>query len=497
MKWQDGVPFTAKDVAYTYNAIIKYGLSNFGAAMTGIKNAVATDDTTVVINCKYPKADILAMWCPIIPEHIWGTFTKWNDFERFVNKPPVIGTGPFQVVEFKKGEYVRAEANPDYWRGKPKVDEIVFQYYTNQSNMVQDVKSGAIQLAENIPPGQMPLLRGAANLEAGAHKIKAFDELAFNTYDGPSLGNPVLKDAAFRRALAWAVDRDKIVKMAYYGYAEPGTTIFQPNFYDPKLDWHYEPTADEKYGFALDKAKAMLDAAGYKLDAQGRRLDKQGKPIALRLLARQQAPSSQIAGKLITNWFTDLGLKITLSVVDNGVVIDKLYNYEGKTYEPDYDMFLWGWMPSGSDPTRVVGYFTSDQIENNNDCCWSNKTYDALFEEQERQLDPQKRKELVWQAEKLFYDEAPYIVLAYPSQLEAWDKTNWTGWTPTPSDGGSVALVGDNIDNYLKVHPATAEAASGGSSRTGALIAVITAVVVIAAIAAVLLRHRGGKAEEA
>ena len=89
-------------------------------------------------------------------------------------------------------------------------------------------------------------------------------------------------------------------------------------------------------------------------------------------------------GKLITGWWDELGLDIQYSVEDNGVLIDGGYNYAGDTYKPDYDIYIWAWQPSGSDPGRRLGYFRTVQIENQNDACWSSKTYDDLWEQQSR-----------------------------------------------------------------------------------------------------------------
>ena len=101
-------------------------------------------------------------------------------------------------------------------------------------------------------------------------------------------------------------------------------------------------------------------------------------------------------GKLITGWWKDLGLDIQYSVEDNGTLIDGGYNYAGDTYKPDYDIYIWAWQPSGSDPGRRLGYFRTVQIENQNDACWSNKQYDDLWLQQSKELDPQKRKEIAY-----------------------------------------------------------------------------------------------------
>jgi peptide/nickel transport system substrate-binding protein len=500
VKWSDGEPLTARDIAFSYTYQKDLELTAFLSALDGIKSAEAPDDTTLVITCDRPKADILSMWAPVLPEHIWSKLKTYDEAQKYLNKPPIVGSGPFQVVEWQKGKYIRCVANKEYWGGKPKVDEIIFQVYDNKDTLAQDLKLGAIDLAINIPPAQVKPLQGEAALESQACSQKAFDYLSFNCYDGPSLGNPVLKDVKFRQALNWAVDQDKLVALAYQTYADPGTSIFEVNFYDPDLDWHWEPPADVKYTFDLEKAKQALADAGYKdTDGDGILNDPKngGKDIRLRLWSRQESPESQVMGKLITGWWQELGLDIEYSVEDNGVLIDGGWNYAGDTYKPDYDIYIWSWQPSGSDPGRRLGYFRTMQIENQNDCCWSNKTYDDLWQQQSEELDPQKRKAITYQMQQMLYEESPYIVLTYPKALQAWNTEKWEGWKRIPQPNGAVAYISDNVSNYFNIEPKAAETteSSGGGSSTTLIIVIVVAVVVIVAVVLVLLRRRP-RAEE-
>ena len=100
------------------------------------------------------------------------------------------------------------------------------------------------------------------------------------------------------------------------------------------------------------------------------------------------------------------------------------------------------------------------QIENQNDACWSNKEYDALWEQQSEELDPQARKEIAHQMQEILYEESPYIILTYPKLLEAWNTERWEGWQRIPQPNGAVAYISDNVSNYYKVAPAAAETAT-------------------------------------
>jgi peptide/nickel transport system substrate-binding protein len=495
--WQDGEPFTAADVVFTYRYIIKNDLTAFTSYTNNIQKVEALDDFTVKMTCGKPKANMLRLWIPILPEHIWSKVPGDKAGKDYLNKPPIIGTGPFQTVEVKKGSYIKLVKNPDYWdTGKPTIDELVIAIYQNADTMTQDLKTGTLDYALGIPTAQFKALKSDLVLKTNAANLRYFDEIAMNCYDDPaSLGNPVLRDPKFRQAISWAVDKQKIVDLAYGGYALVGQGLITPDV--PTYYW--QPSPDITFGFDLEKAGQMLDAAGYPRK-NGVRVDKRGRPISLRLWARSDDNASQLSGKLVAGWFTTIGLKITLQTLDSGAISDALYNYKGNTYAPDYDMYIWGW-GEYVDPDYILNAFTTGQIEGWNDPIWSNAEYDKLYAQQAQTIDAAKRKPLVDRMAEIFYTEAPFIITDYEQQLEAYNAQKWGGWTQVPTGKGPVAFINDNIDTYLNLKPkvAAADAAGGGgSSGSNSLIYVVVAVAVAAvAVAAVLLLGRGrGRAME-
>ena len=496
VKWQDDQPFTAADVVFTYTYIIKNDLTAFTSYTNNIEKVEALDDFTVTMTCSKPKANMLRLWIPILPEHIWSKVPGKRAGNDYVNKPPIVGTGPFQTVAVKKGGYIKLVKNRDYWvEGKPTIDELVIAIYQNADTMTQDLKTGALDYALGIPAAQFKALAAEPSLTTNAAKLRYFDELCMNCYDSQdSLGNPVLRDPKFRQAISWAVDKQKIVDFAYGGYATVGQSIITPDV--PTYAW--SPAPDETFGFDLEKARQMLDEAGYK-DTNGDGVrEYKGKPIDLRLWARSDDVASQNTGKLVSGWFTDIGLKITLQTLDSGAISDALYNYKGSTYAPDYDIYIWGW-GEYVDPDYILNVFTSGQIEGWNDPVWSNAEYDKLYEQQARTIDPAQRKPLVDRMQQIFYAEAPYIVTNYEQQLEAYNTDKWEGWTRVPEGSGPVALINDSIDTYLNLRPkvAAADAGGGGGSSNSLIYVVVAVAVAVVAIGAVLLLRRGrGRAME-
>jgi peptide/nickel transport system substrate-binding protein len=506
VKWQDGVPFTAKDVVFTYNYIIDNNMGYLSGYTLLINSVEAVDDTTVVFHLAKPKANFERMWVVILPEHVWSKVSPKAAQNTYANKPPIIGTGPFQTVRTEGNlQTVVMDANPGYWRGRPKIDEIVFNVYQNADNMVSDLRSGVIDVAYGVPPAQMPGLASDKSVAAISFVTRTFNYLGINCYAKPtSQGNPVLRDERFRQALNWAVDKKRIIQTAELGFAVPGDTVVV-GAKAGKIDYHYNVPADQRLTFDLNKAKTALDAAGY-TDTSGDGIrDYKGKPIELRLWARSQSDFSQKAGRLLTGWFKSIGLKIDFSVMDEGVINDRLYNTtKSGAYAPDYDMYIWDWF-GYADPGDTLVSWTTQQIYNGwNDACWSNKEYDTLFDQQQSMVDLQTgafdnapRRDVVWKMQDIFYKSSPYIILDYPQTLEAYNTSKWEGWVRPNNEG--VVMLNDNIDTYLFVHPRTATATTegGGSSTTLIVLGVVVAAVVAGLIVWLVRRRRGPGAEEA
>jgi peptide/nickel transport system substrate-binding protein len=497
VKWQDGEPLTARDVAFTFNYIVDNDLQTLAIYTGGINGATAIDDATVEITTDEPKSNMLAMFVPIIPEHIWSTVSGKAATTTYRNAPPIVGTGPFQVVEWSKGKFIRLKANPDYWGGAPKVDELFFENYKSADTMIADLKAGAIDAATGLPQAQVPVLSKTDGTTVLKGTFFRFNELGFNCYDSPdSLGNPVLLDPKFRQAMNWAIDRQKIVDVAFYGQADSGATLVVP--YSP---YHWEPPTDRAYAYDPEQAKTQLDLAGYEdNNGDGFRETKDGEPLGLRLLVTTDSPENQTAAKLIAGWFKDVGLDVNLRVVDAGVLLDAQYNYKGDTYAPDYDMYIWFWTYD-VDPEMILGVPTPQQIEGWNDTLWTDPEYTKLFTQQEQTIDVEKRIPIVQRMQEIVWESSPYLIFAYPFQLEAYRSDKWQGVTPSPTDyagyDGSAFYNYMNVDSYRFVEPAATTTQEAGANTTVLLIVgIVAAAVVIALIAWVLMRRRGRAVED-
>jgi peptide/nickel transport system substrate-binding protein len=469
VNWHDGQPFTAADVKFTFDYIIDNEMSAWLSYTTFIESVRVVDSHTVRFECSRPKANILAMPVPILPRHIWQKIDPDKaGTSRSAAPLPTVGTGAFQLTEFKQDQYARLIANQQYWRGAAHIDELIFSVYQNPDTMYQDLKTGYLHAALELPYATYkPLTSNGDFLAVAANPYRASSTLGFNCYaDAASMGNPVLRDQRFRWALNFAIDKERIAQIAFDGLADPASSILPAHYYrDP--DWHWEPTAQQSARFDPKEAGRLLDEAGYRdTDGDGVR-DDQGLPIKLRLWVRADSPQDQTGGKLIAGWLHDIGLQIDYEVLDTGALSDRIWNYKGDTFAPDYDVFIWGW-GGDIDPNFLMSVYTSDQVEAWNDAAWSNEEYDRLFDEQQSALDPAKRQALLWRMQALMYRQSPVIFTIYQDMVSAYNTKDWTGWVRSPAGNGQALGTQYVIDSYLEVRPVAHE--SAGSGAPGGLI---------------------------
>ena len=492
--WHDGQPLTADDVAFTFNYIVDNDMPILGTATKNIKKAVVVDPYTVKLICTRPKANMLQAWMIVLPKHIWSKLSPQYAGSKFQNPPPVVGNGPWQVVDWKRNGFVRLVANKQFYLGPPKIDEVIFVFYETADAMVEDLKSGNLDAAYTFPPAQYEPLKNTPGVAVEQYTWFNWDYLAFNCYAGKSHGHPVLRDPRFRVALEYAVDRDQLVNVAYNGYAIPGYTFMPPNNWkDPDYSW--QPPDGVRRDFDLAKANQLLDAAGYR-DTNGDGIrEYKGKDITLRLWASSSTPEEQRAAKLIAGWLRQVGVGTKLATYDDGVYYARIWNYDGDTFAPDFDIYVWGW-DGYFDAGQTLDCFTSAQIEYNNELAWSNTEFDRLDEVQNTTLDPYKRAEVIKQMQQVMYQDAPVIVLAHPFKLGAYRTDKWQGWERANYGTGPAFAGQINPWAYYTMQPKAATATGGGTSSSWIVAIVVAAIVAAVAAYFVVWRRRRAHAEE-
>ncbi|WP_413299009.1 ABC transporter substrate-binding protein [Bacillus sp. 1P10SD] len=479
VKWHDGKPFTSKDVKFSYETILKSEMGMYSDFLKGISSIKTPDDYTVVIKTDKPKANMLYITTPIIPKHIWEK-VKFKDLETWPNKKP-IGTGPFKFVEWKKGEYVKLEANKDYFMGAPKFDELIYPLYANNDTMVQSLKVGEIDAAININSNQVKLLESEKNIKVVSNPTNSFTNIGINTWkDKASKGNPLLLNNSIKQAMEYAIDKQKIIDVAFSGQGKPGTTIV-PSFLS---DWHFQLSPEKARAFDLNKAKSILDIAGF-LDKNGDgvREDQSGKPLEFRFYLRSDSPEEVKAGQMVHSMLKDAGIETKVETLDDGVLGDRIYD------NGDYDLFIWGWT-TDIDPTTILSIVSTDQIGNLSETYYSNPKYDELLAKQETTLDFKERQGMVYQMQDLLAEDLPYIILMEENAMQAVRTDKWKGWIPVK---GAYFMAANNY-NYLHVEPTngTANNTNTKESNNTWLIYGGVALVLIVGVIVIFARRKKG-----
>jgi peptide/nickel transport system substrate-binding protein len=474
LTWSDGVPLTAQDAAYSFNRVIngQYERTNYGSYVDNITKAVAPDDTTLVLTVKKPSPIMEKLLVYIIPQHIWKSIDE-KAVKSFPNEgtptSPTVGSGPFTMVERKVGQFIRMDANPSFYRGKPAVDEVVFKIYKNQDALGQALKKGEIDFADSLESNVFKSLQNQPGITTLSSTYSGFNELAFNTgaalADGTPIGDgsPLLKDKALRQALGWAIDKQAMVDKILGGGGTPGSTIVPPMY----ASLHLDPANPSSYD--PEKAKSLLDAAGYTVGSDGIRVDSKGNRLSFRLFGRTDSSgnNSQKAVQFLKGYLNAVGVEVKTKMVAS----DNLTTLIG---EGKFDMFEWGWVVE-PDPNYQLSTFTcanrsykdGDSIYGNlSDSFYCNPAYDALFNQQSIETDSTKRTAIVKQMQQMLYDDAPYILTYYYDNPEAYRSDRFTGFVNQPSPKGSM-LFQYGTWSYENIKPVTADSTPSPGQTIG------------------------------
>jgi peptide/nickel transport system substrate-binding protein len=497
--FHDGEPLTADDVAYTFNRVMdgKLEKTNYGSYVAQIKTVKAPDDTTVVMTLKKPTPLMERLAIPILPEHIWSEIDD-EEVRQYTNEPDAdppggVGTGPFILTEAREGQYYTFERNDDYWDGPATIDGVEFRLYRNADAMVQALKNGEIDFADDLDANVFAALEGTDGITARSSDYYGFNYLTFNggaeTTDGEPIGtgHPSLKDPQVRLAIHHAVDKEALVDRTLDGRGSPGTTVIPPLYPE-----HAEP--EDPVTYDPDEANRILDEAGYARGADGIRTMPDGSdPLVYQLYARSNSETSQTTIKFLQGWLEDIGIDSTAETVSEG----RLYEIAG---EGTFDMYEWGWVVE-PDPDYQLSTFTCGQFSYEddgtiyaglNDSFYCNEEYDDLYRQQSTETDREARTEIVQQMQMMAYDANAYIVTEYYDYLQAYNSDRFTGFVPQPQPDGAI-LFQYGTYSYMNIAPPTEEeetAATAGEQdssdegmSTGLMIAGAAGVVAVAGLA--------------
>ncbi|HXM18731.1 MAG TPA: peptide ABC transporter substrate-binding protein [Candidatus Tumulicola sp.] len=417
--WQDGKPFTADDVIFTYQAIMNKDnnvSSRVGYDLiTGIDKK---DDHTIVVHIKQKWAPFVASFFtmsgtpfPILPKHLLGQLPNINHAD-YNNKP--IGTGPFQIVSYEKGSLIKFVANPHYWRGAPKLKEIDYHIIPDENTLLTQMKTHEIDFQYNASAAHYPELQQIQGVQLYKTPFTQYGQLGFNTKV------PALSDKRVRQALAYATDTQELIHDVSHDLYVKGDSD-QPAFL-----WAHNAHV-KQYPYDVAMAGKLLDQAGWTMGSDGYR-SKNGKRLTISITGSTGRKDAEKIELLVQNQWKKVGVDLT---VKNYIPPQLFASYGagGILQRDKFEVGNYSWV-NGVDPDNST-LWMCDQFPPN-----GQNTYqicDPELDAQEKialtEYDPVKRKAAYDKIQDILADQEPMIVIWYVSRLDA-ANSDFKGYKP-------------------------------------------------------------------
>lgn len=497
--WSDGRPVTAQDAVWTFDTVMTVDAAKQanGPAVENFESVTATDDRTLVIKTKKPQASMLENPIPIVPKHIWEKVGDIGAFENDVY--PVVGSGPFVVVDHKKDAYVKLKANPGYWQGAPKIDELHVIFYENPEAAIAGLKKGDIDLIGRLDAAQFQSLAGNPDIVQWNTPGRRAAYLQINhgaqTIDNKPVGDghPALKDPKVRQAIHYAIDKQALVDQVQNGLAVPADGSIVPPMYK---DFFWQAEGDDLVTHDAARANRILDEAGYKKGPDGVRTMPDGKrKLEMRFSIHTDTPVEDKLAQYLTGWFKDIGIALSTKKLEPSKFTEET-GFTGL-----FDIAISGWSVN-PDPEEVLATHlcsrrpTAGGEGGGTESFYCDPAYEKLYQEQLSELDRTKRADIIKQMQRRLYTDAPVIALYYPNNLEGYRKDQITSITSMPEEKGLLYGASGYWPVYSLDAVATPAAGSAGGSSTGLVVGGVAAVVILVAGGFFLARRRRSVADD-
>ena len=433
VQWSDGEPFSAQDVAFTFNYMKEHPeLDTTGVWSLGVKSVEATDDTTVVFTFATANTPLLSDIAnrTIAPKHIWADIA---DPVQETNQNPV-GTGPFMLGSFAP-QLIKAVKNPNYWlEGQPYVDGVTFQITnSNQAALLLLLQNQADYSYTQIPNVEQTYNARDPETYVSWWPVNNDNILYLNTLKAP------FEDVAFRKAVARAINKDDAAAKAY-----AGTTVAAANptgiIPAQQGEWLAASLQEPAYTFDPDAARSMLEEAGYSYDGDTL-LGKDGEPLpTFNILVGAGWTDFITMAQVISQNLEAIGIRSSIQQENWG-------SYSRGLQSGTYDIAIsWGW-GNGSTPYYLYNRslspeFSAPKIGETADSNMSRFTDPAVTKALgafRQTSDPKVQKEAVNQIAQVVVEQVPYVPLTDRVQFSNFNLSTFTGW-PSPenpyTDGG-------------------------------------------------------------
>lgn len=430
VKWSDGQPFTADDVLFTFNLLKQYPAADTNGVMKVVQSVVKNGDNKVDFNFSSPNIPFqeYVLGVDIVPEHQWKSL---GDPSKLTMTKP-IGTGPYVLESFTAQEY-KLKKNDSFYDAKDyAVPELDYPAYDSNESAQLALAKGEVDWAGMFIPN--------------INKVYVQNDSANNKYwypPGspimlyPNLKNPALQDVNVRKAISMAIDRNKIVNQAEFGYAQvaspTGVLPRDTDFIDSKY-------ANLKYSADPAGAIKLLENAGYKKGSDGIFVSPSGKKLSFTLQVVSGWSDWVSTCSMISQELKQIGINVTVQQPQYGAYMSTLQG--GK-----YDLAI-SWTNGGATP-----YKTFQDLLNTNGGWniekWSDPATDAALNEMKGTTDVTKQKAAMAKIEDVMVNQVPAIPLFYGPTWYEYRTKKYTGFpdasnpyaTPAPFSYPAPAVV--------------------------------------------------------
>ncbi|EQM70903.1 ABC transporter substrate-binding protein [Pseudomonas tohonis] len=421
-------PFNADDVVWTFQRALdpkhpwhesaQRGYAYFDAMGMRelIKSVEKVDALTVRFTLTHPEAPFLAdMAMPFasIYSAEYGDQLLAAGKTNQLNQLP-IGTGPFVFNRYAKDAQVRYKANPDYFRGKPEIDNLIFAITLDSNVRLQKVRAGECQVALYPKPEDVAGIRNDPRLAVDEIDALLTTYVAINTEHKP------LDDARVRQAINLSIDKQALLG-AVFG---PGAASAAVNPYPPTLlgynhqiqDWPHDP----------EKARALLAEAGV-------------KDLKITLFIRNGTsptiPNPALAAQMMQADLVKAGIQMTIRSLEWGELLKRSKGGE-------HDMVLLGWAGDNGDPDNFLSPNLSCAAAKSgeNQARWCDQDFETLMQKARTVSEPAERAKLYEQALEVFHNQAPWIPLAHPKLFNV-RRSNIDGYVISPLSNNNFATT--------------------------------------------------------
>jgi peptide/nickel transport system substrate-binding protein len=446
VKWNDGQPFTANDVAFTFNTMKQYSAADTNGVWSYLSSVTAPDANTVVMTFQKaypPELVTIAGHVYIIPQHV---FASAGDPTKYLTDHPV-GTGPFTLTKYQPSLAV-FDKNSSYWQAdKVKVDQIQYPEYKDNSTLELALPKGQVDWAGYFSP----TLQQDFVAKDPAHNHLFMD--AINLYSiCVNQRNPVVGGSAglpVRLALSYALDRNAIAAQATAGLEPPGsiTGLVLPT----AQSWLAPQFANLSTTADTTTAQKYLTDAGFTKGSDGI-YQKNGKRLSLTLRSVDTYSDWNAAAQLIASQAKAVGIEIKNTTVGE----DNYYTLrsDGKY---DYQLMFCG-MVGGPTPYYLYNqYLNSNEIGQGkfNFVAWNDPKTDQYLNQYASTTDAAAQKQAIMGVEQVFVQNQPFIPLWTGADYDEYSTAHFTGWPDqsNPYSSGSPNTAPDYEQVILHLQP--------------------------------------------